>query len=382
MSDYGSLMAADINDILTAIRNVKVNPDLQLMGNKLIIYGAGNFGKDVFLATVRKGFSVIAFLDQNAKSGDHYQDIPILRPDDSRISQEEKANIPVVLAVHNRDVEIYPIIESLKTYGYFNALTPVILFDLCGDEIGDRYWLTSRSYYRQQEDAIRECFSVWDDDASRNLYRDILKYRITGNFDTPSIPDRRCQYVPADIPTWEKPLRFIDCGSYNGDTIRQFLDMGIPIEALAAFEPDPDNFLKLTNFIREKEYMIDDIALWPCGVYASTDRIAFTSGIGESAKLCPLGNTIVQCVALDDVIPHFRPNLIKMDVEGAELDALLGARKTIRENIPGLAICVYHRPADLWQIPLMIRQWDCGYEFYLRLHAYNGFDLVMYAVKR
>jgi len=127
--------------------------------------------------------------------------------------------------------------------------------------------------------------------------------------------------------------------------------------------------------------MIDDIALWPCGVYASTTRTAFSFGMDESAKLSPTGSGHVQCVSLDDALPRFRPNLIKMDIEGAEYDALLGARKTIIENIPGLAICVYHHPADLWRIPLLIRHWNCGYEFYLRLHAYNGFDLVMYAVK-
>ena len=370
-----------MNDVLVAIRNVKDNPGLPVMGDKLIIYGAGNFGRDVFHAAVRKGFSVIAFLDRNAKPGDHYQGIPVLSPDDYSISTEEKVNIPVFLAIHNRAVEMFPIIEILKTYGYIKVLTPIAFYDLCGEELGDRYWLTPRSYYRQHEEAIMDGYSVWADDDSRKLYRDILKYRITGDYDNPPIPDLKSQYAPDDIPLWKKPLRFVDCGSFDGDTIRQFLEMDIPMQALAAFEPDPDNFQKLTAFIREKGYAINDIALWPCGVYSSTIRIAFSSGMGESARLSPTGSAHVQCVSLDDAIPRFRPNLIKMDIEGAEYDALLGAMKTIKENIPGLAICVYHQPSDLWRIPLMIRQWDCGYEFYLRLHAYNGFDLVMYAVK-
>jgi len=46
-----------------------------------------------------------------------------------------------------------------------------------------------------------------------------------------------------------------------------------------------------------------------------------------------------------------------------------------------LAICVYHQPDDLWRIPLLVQRWGCEYEFYLRQHAYNGFDLVMYGVK-
>jgi hypothetical protein len=83
---------------------------------------------------------------------------------------------------------------------------------------------------------------------------------------------------------------------------------------------------------------------------------------------------------LDDALTGFKPNLIKMDVEGAEYAALLGARRTIEQNRPGLAICLYHSPAHLWQIPALIQSWDLGYRFFLRAHYYNGFDLVMYAV--
>ena len=71
--------------------------------------------------------------------------------------------------------------------------------------------------------------------------------------------------------------------------------------------------------------------------------------------------------------------VIKMDVEGAELSALLGAKETIRDSRPGLAICLYHRPEHLWQIPLLLKQWDPRYEFALRLYRHAGFDLVMYA---
>ncbi len=370
-----------MNDVLMAIRKEKDNIDSLMTGDKLIIYGAGNFGKDVFHAAVRKGLSIIAFLDQNAKPGRHYEGIPVLRPDNSSIPANEKANIPIFLAVHNRDVELFPIISLLKTLGYLNVLTPVVFYDLLGDQLGNRFWLTNRSYYLQYEDAIREGFSVWADDTSRNLYRQVLKYRVTGDYDLPPMPDLKCQYVSTDIPSWKTPLRFVDCGAFDGDTIRKFIELGIHIQAVAAFEPDENNFRALSFFVRERLKALNDITLWPCAVYSATNRKPFFSGVGESAKLSDAGSATVQCVSLDDVIPYFRPNLIKMDIEGAEYDALLGAKQTIVENIPGLAICVYHQPDDLWRIPLLVQRWGCEYEFYLRQHAYNGFDLVMYGVK-
>ena len=68
-----------------------------------------------------------------------------------------------------------------------------------------------------------------------------------------------------------------------------------------------------------------------------------------------------------------------MDIEGAEFGALWGARKTIARHRPALAICLYHRPEHLWQIPLLVNEWYGGRaRLFLRAHCYNGFELVLY----
>jgi hypothetical protein len=75
-----------------------------------------------------------------------------------------------------------------------------------------------------------------------------------------------------------------------------------------------------------------------------------------------------------------RPTFIKMDIEGAEVDALIGARRLIENALPVLAICVYHQPDHLWRIPLLIRSFSDQYRFFLRPHNEEGWDLVCYAV--
>jgi hypothetical protein len=87
---------------------------------------------------------------------------------------------------------------------------------------------------------------------------------------------------------------------------------------------------------------------------------------------------------LDDALPNFAPTLIKMDIEGAEMDALQGARQFIRIHRPALALSAYHTPAHLWEIPLWVAQFaienGLHYTYYLRSHAYNCFETVFYAV--
>jgi hypothetical protein len=93
------------------------------------------------------------------------------------------------------------------------------------------------------------------------------------------------------------------------------------------------------------------------------------------------GETCIQCVRLDDALPGFAPTLIKMDIEGAEEDALRGAEGLIRRYSPGLAISVYHRASDIWRIPLWLRPLYPGdTRYFLRRHSRTIADTVFYVV--
>ena len=84
----------------------------------------------------------------------------------------------------------------------------------------------------------------------------------------------------------------------------------------------------------------------------------------------------------DELLEHEHPTFIKMDIEGAEPDALRGARATIARHRPILAVCVYHLQDHLWSIPLTLREMCGEYDFVLRPHNEEGWDLVCYGVPR
>jgi hypothetical protein len=83
---------------------------------------------------------------------------------------------------------------------------------------------------------------------------------------------------------------------------------------------------------------------------------------------------------LDDVLGDTAVNLIKLDVEGAEREALLGMRQALRRHRPALAISAYHRPSDVWALVDVLAETLEGYRFHLRQHFYNSFELVLYAI--
>ena len=121
----------------------------------------------------------------------------------------------------------------------------------------------------------------------------------------------------------------------------------------------------------------------PLGTWSSNTVLSFGTGSGSSSSIVASGDAegvSVPVVALDGMFAGAAPNFIKMDIEGAEREALLGASRIIREQRPVLAICVYHRPADLWELPLLIHEINPDYRMYLRAHSHMGLSTVLYCL--
>jgi FkbM family methyltransferase len=353
-------------------------------GDGIVLYGAGHVGQDVCRVLTREGVHVVCFLDRSARVGDELEGIPVFRPESCPLTESDRARVPVILSIFNSRVDIPELALTLRGLGFRQLVSFVDLHADFFHELGDRYWLTRRSYVTEHLEEITEAEKMWGDEASRTLFRSLVTLRRTGYYDVALAPGaNNPQYFPSDIPNWaRRPLRIADCGAYNGDTLDTILKLGVPVEASAHFEPDPENFAKLASFVRDHRLEIEaPVALWPCAISNRCHVVSFRQGLSEGSSVGDDGHTNVQAVALDDVLQGWRPTFVKMDIEGAEVEGLLGARELIGRNRPDLAVCVYHRPDHLWHIPLLLRQWKelADYRYYLRAHAYDGFDIVLYA---
>jgi FkbM family methyltransferase len=356
-----------------------------LEAREVILYGAGGVGRDVCRVLTESGIRVICMLDRQARGDEDFLGVPIYPVESCPVEPSRRAAIPLVLSIFNREVDLPALALAMRSLGFTQVVSFVDLHALFPDALGDRFWLTHRRHLDAHLADIADAERVWADEDSRALYRSLIALRRGAEFDARLNPrPDETQYFPSDVPGWLNgtPLRVVDCGAYQGDTLGLMLGLDLAVEASAHFEPDLQNFASLARLVRSRHRDITGpVMLWPCAVSDHSGAVAFRDGLQEASGVSADGGATVTAVALDDVLAGWRPTLIKMDIEGSEVDALRGARLMIAESRPSLAVCVYHRPDHLWRIPLLLAHWPelSGYRYYLRAHGFNGFDTVLYA---
>jgi FkbM family methyltransferase len=237
----------------------------------------------------------------------------------------------------------------------------------------------------EQREQVRLGLDVWSDESSRREYLSQVRLRLMADFDGLAHPVAHPQYFPTDLFEYGPAECFVDCGAFDGDTIRTLIERhGAAIDRIVALEPDPVNVAVLERYASTLR-LPAGIEVLPLAAGAARGRAFIeTTGTASSALAASAvdGTAGIDLAPLDDLLEHERPTFIKMDIEGAEPDALRGARTTIVRRRPLLAICVYHLQDHLWSIPLFLRELCEDYDFFLRPHNEEGWDLVCYGVPR
>ena len=351
-------------------------------GEPVVVYGAGSFARAVIGAVRGAGGVVHHALDRRVPAA-WVDGLGVHRPGDDPMVAADRRAATAIVGVFNRSADPLEIEEQLETSGYGRVVSVPELYEAFAASLGQRYWLANRSLYRDSYEQISAVEDLWTDAESRELFRRIVRYRVSWSSADAPRPCPGLQYFPSDLPRSTRSLAWVDCGAFDGDTLLAIASLGTSVDAAYAFEPDAENFASLVTRSREFARVTGGaISLWPCAVAGSTGVRRFHGGQGEASSIAVDGSEFVAVVAIDDVLPATWVTDLKMDIEGSELDALRGAERLIQRCRPRLAICVYHRPQDLWEIPLFVHGLGLEYDFHLRSHGHYGFDLVMYAVPR
>lgn len=185
------------------------------------------------------------------------------------------------------------------------------------------------------------------------------------------------QYFDLDIIRFDAQEVFVDGGSLNYFTAKQLLDICDTVKTIYAFEPDP----KCAKRCREeaKKLREHEFEVIEKGLYKENASLCFKSMNGGESSIDESGEIRIEACTLDSQITD-RVTFIKLDIEGAELDALQGAQTIIQKYRPKLAICVYHRENDILDIPDYLLELVPDYKLYLRHYSDCDTETVLYAI--
>lgn len=187
------------------------------------------------------------------------------------------------------------------------------------------------------------------------------------------------QYFAPEFITYGDDEIFIDVGCCDLNSSLEMRRRCGCLKKVYAFEPDPDNYAVCLE--KKQRHSFEEVQLLPVGAWSKQAELQFNARNDGGSCVCGEGNMSVSVVSIDDVVdPADKITMIKMDIEGSELEALKGARKTIQRDKPKLAICIYHKPADMVEIPLYIKELVSDYKLYIRHHSNIDRETVLYAV--
>lgn len=351
---------------------------------KIFFYGAGGIGK--LLARHSEALSVLGleadyYIDKNPnkigtkiRTYSYYlnvsREIPIISPDECT---KMGLDNPIIVVVRNAA----PIIEELETMGFTN-----IWFFPMSDGNNKSDGLTK--IIHDSKETIDWIEQRLGDVKSREIFRCIMNIRSSKERKADTLAELESgeRYMPKELFNLSRDAVIVDAGGLDGDTALEFAEeTKYTYKCIYSFEPNPQMLSKLQERALPRHEIVAKALASSCG------KTRFMIGEDEDylssagSKISDQGNYEVDIVSLDSMKDDMlAPSYIKMDIEGAELDALKGMDQVISEYHPILAVCIYHKPLDILEIPKYLMKKYPFYKFYIRHHSKNNYDTVLYCI--
>lgn len=237
----------------------------------------------------------------------------------------------------------------------------------------------SIEYFRNHFVYFLKIYNTLGDSKSKDSYEGFLRTKLFGDNTKQKVNVEPVEYFFEGSPwDYQDDDIFVDCGAYDGDSMLSYINACRgKYKEIIACEPDKGNFKKLKETVKDKS--IRDVIPLNIGVYEEKGVINFNSTETMESRVDSEGDSI-EVDAIDNFCDGKSISIIKMDIEGCELKALKGARKTITESRPILMICAYHKEEDIISIFQYIESIVKGYRWYFRCHRPSTYEAVYYIV--
>jgi FkbM family methyltransferase len=335
----------------------------------ILIYGMGNGAEKLLELCSRYGVRIQAiFASDDHARGNEFQGYPIISYGDVQKKYDHALILPA-FGVYQEEV-LLRIEEMAQRY---EVLVPDL--PLFGGEI------ISSEYLRDHGEEIEKAKALFQDQQSHAVFDAMLETKYTGSLTALYRADTRRDDDMKLLSPGEQE-HFLDLGAYNGDTIREFLNLTDGKYAeITAMEPDAHNFKKL----REATSLLPHVTLLSEASWDTDCELTFS---GKGGRNCGKKPDLpgkythlhsVPAITVDSLEKNF--TYVKMDVEGAEAETLRGMRNTLRQCHPKLLISAYHKTDDFISLPLLLEQLCPGYRMYLRRNrCLPAWEIQLYCV--
>lgn len=351
--------------------------------DRLVLFGAGRFGRMAQRKLKQLGIHPLAFSDNNpALWGTEINGTPVIAP--QQAAEEFGQSAAFILCVWNGEAHdrMADRIAQLRALGCQAVTTFGPLFWRYHKVFLPHYSVDLPQKVLSEDSAVRAAMQLWSDEYSREEFVGQLEFRTRFDFGgiSRSVPGKH--YFPNSMFWLHEEEVFVDCGAFDGDTITDFVEhRGGRFKSVHAYEPDRITFPKL----RERLSGLDTSLRERISVHqkAIGSRPGILSFEATGTMLSSLGGgaETVTVATLDSELEGIEPTYIKFDIEGFEPDGLMGAARTLERCRPIMAVSAYHLQNHLWRIPLLLASLvGENYRFYLRPHGAESWDLVCYAI--
>ncbi|SEF67657.1 methyltransferase, FkbM family [Butyrivibrio sp. Su6] len=290
----------------------------------------------------------------------------VCSPEESALRIREDG---VVLICGTYTYEMATQLESLGISNYYSEFWMNRPLELKEDIISQKL----------DKNKLKEVKMHLSDMDSVNILDSVIRKREDGEIDYTDIMNRgKSEYF---IDEYWKPFAdgvYIDGGAYDGDTIEEIAFWTRnDFKRIYSFEPQVDKARQIRDKVLWRYG--DKIKFYDMGLWSCNTTLHFTDGNDSvSGKVTDYGASISTCF-IDEVVNE-KVSFIKMDIEGSEVEALKGARQTICRDKPCMAICIYHKPSHLWEIPMMVHEMVPEYKLHIRHYGASMYGTILYAV--
>lgn len=353
-----------------------------LHNKRIYIYGSGVYGRTLKKALLDYNCvdKIDAFIN-DFENGFSIDGVPVKSFEE--IDFTTNADYCVLVAIEKNNA----IVKKLQNAGvFFHILSQKDFYSWCAlihdtyckdghhkiDDLGSRI-----EHYHRDLAFQRELWkSFYEDQESLEVVSSRINFYETG--DLSYLEDcviSSQNYFAQDLIKIGCDEVFVDCGAFDGDSAISFCKFTEnQYKKIICFEPDSTNFKKL----QQTSQNIRNIEIFPYAVGNENGEISFSDGNGTESAVVENGNIKVPIVRMDDFFKE-SVSIIKMDIEGAEIDALRGGAELIKRYRPKLILSAYHNVEDLYDIPIFIRNLVPEYKFKLRQKLPAIYDTVLYA---